>query len=81
MVDILDIIDNALFNGKNIYFHCYYGRKTGTVVGCHLARHGIQGEEALQKIQELRAGIPNENSLSPETTDQIRMVKEWTKGL
>ena len=82
MVDILDTIDNALLAGKNIYLHCYYGLgRTGTVVGCYLARHSILGEEALQKIQELRAGIPNEKSLSPETTDQIRMVKEWTKGL
>ena len=82
MVDILDIIDKALLNGKNIYLHCCYGQgRTGTVVGCYLARHGTQGEEALQKIQELRAGIPNADSRSPETTDQIRMVKEWTKGL
>ncbi len=82
MVNILDIIDKALIDGKNIYLHCYYGLgRTGTVVGCYLARHGSLGDEALQKIQELRAGIPNENSLSPETTDQIRMVKEWTKGL
>jgi hypothetical protein len=49
-------------------------------VGCHLVRHGMAAEQALEKIQELRRGMPDENRQSPENLSQRRMVKQWTKG-
>jgi protein-tyrosine phosphatase len=81
MVEILDTIDAGLSEGKNTYLHCRGGRgRTGTVVGCHLARHGILGEKALEMIQELRKDIPGNYKESPETDGQRRMVMEWIKG-
>jgi len=81
MAEIIDTIELALSERKNIYLHCFGGRgRTGTVVGCHLARHGTLGEAALARIQELRKGMPNEESASPETDEQRRMVMEWLKG-
>jgi hypothetical protein len=41
MVAILDAIDAQLAAGEVVYVHCYGGiGRTGTVVGCHLARDG-----------------------------------------
>ncbi len=81
MTEILDTIDWALSTGRNIYLHCLAGRgRTGTVVGCYLVRHGVTCDQALEKIQELRRGIPNENRPSPENENQKRMVRQWMKG-
>jgi protein tyrosine/serine phosphatase len=81
MVGILDTIESALSAGENIYLHCFGGKgRTGLVVGCYLARHGMSGEKSLEKIQELRKGLPDAAMPSPETDEQRRMVKEWIKG-
>ena len=44
--NILDEIDHAVSQNKPVYVHCWGGKgRTGTVVGCYLARHGYaQGE-------------------------------------
>lgn len=82
MRNILDEIDNAVSQNKPIYVHCWGGKgRTGTVVGCFLARHGkALGKEALQKIMELRKNDPTSHQRSPETDSQRRMVKYWRKG-
>ena len=81
MIEILDTIDKTLEEGRNIYLHCLGGKgRTGTVVGCYLVRHGMTGEEALERIQKLRGDIPGVGGRSPETDEQRRMVLEWTKG-
>jgi protein-tyrosine phosphatase len=81
MVEILDTIDSALLEGKNIYLHCFGGKgRTGTVVGCYLVRHGTPGGKALERIQEFRREIPGKHEQSPETEGQRKMVIEWTKG-
>jgi len=78
MLDILDAIDDALNIGKNIYLHCYGGiGRTGTVVGCYLVRHGMQGEQALKHIARLRFNTPGGWSVSPETYLQQTMVLNW----
>jgi protein-tyrosine phosphatase len=80
MVEILDTIDGALAEGKNIYLHCYGGLgRTGTTVGCYLARHGYAGNKALDRIMKLRSEITGTQKLSPETAAQRKMVMEWTK--
>lgn len=80
MVEILDVIDLALSEGKNIYLHCYAGiGRTGMTVGCYLARHGTPGDKALEMIQKFRKEIMGDQRLSPETDKQRRMVKEWMK--
>lgn len=80
--NILDEIDKAISQNKPVYVHCWGGKgRTGTVVGCYLARHGIAlGKEALQKIKELRRYDPTSGDPSPETKSQRSLVKHWRKG-
>jgi len=81
MIAILDAIDAALEAGQLVYVHCYGGiGRTGTVIGCYLARHGMSGEEALRRIAELRAGTPDGWRPSPETPRQWDMVRGWQPG-
>jgi hypothetical protein len=78
MTSILDEIDRALADGHNVYLHCYAGLgRTGTVVGCYLARHGLAGDDALRSIRALRQGTAFSESPSPQTDDQARMVLSW----
>jgi 1,4-dihydroxy-2-naphthoyl-CoA hydrolase len=77
MEEILDLIDAEIDRGSVVYVHCYGGRgRTGTVVGCWLARHGASGEEALARIAELRG----DDRPSPETEAQKEMVLRWARG-
>lgn len=82
MKSILDAIDRSIGEGKPVYVHCWGGRgRTGTVVGCWLARHGIaSGERAIGMIGELRAGVQDASYPSPETVDQRDMVVSWEEG-
>ena len=82
MTAILDAIDDAISAGTTVYVHCWGGRgRTGTVVGCWLARHGIAtGEAALTRIAELRSGVPKAHLPSPETERQRDMVRGWKEN-
>lgn len=82
MTRILNQIDLCIRLGKPVYVHCWGGRgRTGTVVGCYLARHGIaSGKGALEKIVELRRETIDANLPSPETKKQAQMVVNWEKG-
>jgi hypothetical protein len=78
MVQILDTIDAALESGHKIYLHCYGGiGRTGTVVGCHLVRHGMDGDTALGQIASWRQDIQNSWRRSPETEEQRQFVLSW----
>lgn len=78
MVEILDLIDELLARGENVYVHCFGGiGRTGTVVGCHLVRNGMMGEQALAQIARWRAGTPDGHRASPETERQRRLVLSW----
>ncbi|MFC2055307.1 dual specificity protein phosphatase family protein [Chloroflexota bacterium] len=78
MVQILDTIDAALESGQRIYLHCYAGiGRTGTVVGCHLVRHGMDGETALGQIASWRQDTPDGRRRSPETEEQRQFVLGW----
>ena len=81
MVQILDTIDTALAEGQRVYVHCAGGiGRTGTVVGCYLVRHGMQGEAALEEIRRLRQAMPNGGDLSPRREPQRQMVRTWPIG-
>jgi protein-tyrosine phosphatase len=58
-----------------VYVHCRGGiGRTGTVIGCWLARNGLTGQAALDRIAELRAGTPDGYTQSPETAAQRAFV-------
>jgi hypothetical protein len=77
----LDRIDALLEAGETVYVHCFGGiGRTGTVVGCYLARHGLAGEEALAQIAEWRQGTPDGHRPSPETQAQRQMVLTWQES-
>lgn len=82
MVAILDEIDRAIELNPAVYLHCWGGRgRTGTVVGCYLARHGkALGEAALDLLRELRRNDPISHLSSPETKIQAEFVRSWSKG-
>ena len=67
--------------GRGVYVHCAGGiGRTGTVVGCYLVRHGMQGEAALEEIMRLRHAMPNGGDLSPRREPQRQMVRTWPIG-
>lgn len=82
MGQILDVIDAALEEGQSLFVHCYGGiGRTGTVVGCYLVRHGMEGPEAIGKIARLRQNTSNGWRKSPETEAQREMILNWDDSL
>jgi protein tyrosine/serine phosphatase len=82
MKKLLDLIDLSIENNQPVYLHCLGGLgRTGTVVGCYLARHGFaSGEEVLGIIEALRGNIATHHLASPETAQQIELVCSWRQG-
>jgi protein-tyrosine phosphatase len=78
MVVILDAIDTAVKNGHTVYVHCWGGHgRTGTVIGCWLARHDMaRGQDLLVMIDHLRRKDPT-GKPSPQTTEQRLRVVTW----
>ncbi len=79
MEKILDRVDAAIQEDRPVYIHCLGGRgRTGTVVGCYLARHGhAKSLRALDRINTLRRDTENRHHPSPETPEQVNMVLRW----
>ena len=80
MVAILDAIDEALAAGHTVYLHCWGGvGRTGTVVGCHLVRGGMSGEEALAQLRRWWQTVAKRHRKprSPETDEQEAYVRRW----
>ncbi len=76
----LDVIDRERARGGTAYVHCWGGAgRTGTVVGCWLVRHGLDGAEALQRITTLRSGSPALWLDSPQSQSQRTMVQTWSE--
>ena len=81
MITTLNAIDDWMERDLTVYVHCWGGLgRTGTVVGCWLARHDIAaGKAALQQIRTLRSAADTRD-FSPQTPDQIEMVRSWPVG-
>lgn len=82
MVETLDLIDAELAAGNPVFVHCWGGRgRTGTVVGCWLARHaGGRPADPVRTITRLRARCPDASQPSPENVRQVEMVETWPAG-
>jgi hypothetical protein len=78
MSDILRAIEDALARRQVVYLHCWGGiGRTGTVVACYLAQHGLDGGAALERLALLRQGTPDSHRRSPETDAQCTFVLAW----
>ena len=82
MCRILDRIDQCIQDHRPVYIHCWGGiGRTGTVVGCYLARHGYaSGQKIFKMIKDFRKDTEDHNQPSPETWEQIEMVLSWVEG-
>ena len=79
MTAILDRIDAAMLGDGCVYVHCWGGKgRTGTVVGCWLARHGH--EDAGRKLLELTESARGLFGIVPQTTRQAAFIDEWRTG-
>lgn len=81
---VLDAID-AEIEGRNspTFVHCSNGNaRTGVVIGCYLARHGIaNGKDALDRLKQLRAEDPIfSRRKSPETMTEEKFVLRWRQS-
>ena len=78
---VLDVLDAALADGRGVYVHCWGGiGRTGTIVGCWLARHGRTGDEALTQLSALWAACPKSARCgSPETAAQRAYIANWSE--
>lgn len=80
MQTILNAMDEALNNGRNIYVHCWGGiGRAGITVACHLVRQGLSNEQALERLNQLYKTRPANPYYprSPETQEQIDFVMNW----
>ncbi len=76
---ILNAIDAHLESGGKVYLHCWGGvGRTGTIVGCWLARKGYVGDESLARLAELWGHCPKSNwKGSPSTGQQRDYIRNW----
>jgi hypothetical protein len=80
-LDILNAIDGLLDQDQVVYLHCWGGvGRTGTIVGCWLARHGYPGHLALVRLQILwQHCAKSAYRTTPETAEQERYVINWVE--
>jgi protein-tyrosine phosphatase len=82
MEAILAQLDAWLAAGRHAYVHCWGGvGRTGTVVGCHLVRHGLTGDAALAQVAQLWTQVSEDkrrrHPRSPQTDAQRAYVLGW----
>ena len=83
MVVLLDVLDSALSSGRKVYLHCWGGiGRTGTTVGCWLVRHGVNGQQALSRLNVLYRTSQQSRVYprSPETDAQVKFILGWREN-
>ena len=79
VVATLDAIDEELARDGLVFLHCWGGcGRTGTVAGCWLVRHGLEGAAALATYAELSRVVCGRRC--PETEEQQALVLGWSAG-
>jgi atypical dual specificity phosphatase len=78
---LLSRLKENVTSGTPSYVHCWGGiGRTGTVIGCWLVEHdGMEGNDALARIADLRRGTPDGRRRSPETAEQSALVLGWAE--
>lgn len=82
--EALDAIGAALAQGSHVYVHCRAGiGRTGTIIGCFLAREGHSAESALAALNALWRSCDRARSWHtvPETPEQVAYVSEWREAI
>lgn len=75
----LDAVDETIHAGGCAYVHCWGGRgRTGTVIGCWLARHGET--DPLTYLRQLTTHASEHFRHIPETPAQQNFVRQWRIG-
>jgi len=78
MSRILDTVDSSLELEGSADLNCWGGiGRTGTVVGCWLVRHGLDGGRPLERLAELRRHVSAPSIASPETAAQCAVMETW----
>ncbi len=73
---ILNAIAEARDTGRGVFVHCWGGvGRTGTVIGCYLADHGLAGDAALGRLAELRRSTRKAHRDAPETEEQRDVIR------
>ena len=63
------------------YVHCWGGiGRTGTVVGCLLADHGMAADDVFTTIDTLRAGSSKDHMAAPQAETQRQIIRERSTG-
>jgi len=73
-------IQRALALKRRIYIHCRAGiGRTGLVVGCYLAQHGLDGPAALAALNELWLSCERSKvwPTVPQTDEQADYIRSW----
>ncbi len=82
IVTILDILDEALAQGKVVYMHSIrMGGIEETIAGCYLVRHGMDGRTALHTLQDARHSADDPWWRAPRTHRGRDLVRRWRKGM
>jgi ADP-ribosylglycohydrolase/protein-tyrosine phosphatase len=80
MAEILDYLERAIEAGHQVYVHCRAGiGRTNTVVGCWMRRRGLEGAEAIERLNVLWRANARAGTWAhvPETAAQEEYVLSW----